>query len=89
MAKKRKPKKKGGGAGQSGSVAFVEQQQEQINWCWAAVAVCVALHYDGGCQLCQCSLADQELGQTDCCQDGTSAACNREWSLRSALTRTG
>jgi hypothetical protein len=71
-----------------GSLPFTMQPQEQTNWCWAAVAASVAIHYDPAGSWRQCSLADAELGQTTCCNDGACAVCNVEWRLSRALTRT-
>src|SRR5687768_8471237 len=37
----------------------------------------------------QCSVVNAELGQTTCCQNGSTAQCNQPWYLNLALTRTG
>jgi len=34
-------------------------------------------------------MANQELGQTTCCQSGSTAQCDQPWYLDRALNRTG
>jgi hypothetical protein len=70
-------------------LAFTMQPQQQTQWCWAAVAVSVSHYYDPSSTWTQCGLANGELNQTTCCQDGSSAACNVPWFLDRALQRTG
>jgi len=70
-------------------LAFTIHTQEQTNWCWAAVATSVALHFDFTWSLRQCELVDHELQQTNCCQDGGCSKCNVERRLSRALIRTG
>ncbi len=68
---------------------FVMQGQDQINWCWAATAVSIAVYYDSASPWLQCTLADAEFGRTTCCDDGSTAGCDRPWYLNLALTRVG
>ncbi len=68
---------------------FAMQQQQQTNWCWAAVATSTALFYDPSSSWTQCTLVNAELGQTTCCTNGGSAACNKTHYLDKALTRVG
>lgn len=70
-------------------LAFTMQHQQQTQWCWAAVSTSVSLYYDPSSTWTQCTVANAELGQTTCCQNGASAACNTPWYLDSALQRTG
>lgn len=67
-------------------LAFSMQRQQKNNWCWTAVATSVALFRDAGSGWTQCLLANQELGQANCCSPG---ACDTDWYLNRALTRTG
>lgn len=68
---------------------FTMQPQQQTNWCWAAVATSVALFYDPSSTWTQCAVVNAELGRTDCCTHGSSAACNVPWYLDLALQRVG
>jgi hypothetical protein len=70
-------------------LAFTMQPQQQTQWCWAAVSTSVSLYYDSSSTWTQCTVANAELGQTTCCQNGSTAACNTPWYLDSALQRTG
>ena len=70
-------------------LAFTMQHQQQTQWCWAAVSTSVSLYYDPSSTWTQCTVVNAELGQTTCCQNGGSAACNQPWFLDDALTRTG
>lgn len=70
-------------------LAFTMQHQQQTQWCWAAVSTSVSLYYDPSSTWTQCTVANAELGQTTCCQNGSSAACNVPWYLNSALQRVG
>src|SRR5579864_1132867 len=80
-----------GGALPAGpSVAFTIQQQVVDQWCWAAVAVSVALKYEPGTQWSQqCLLANALLNQGTCCDDPNSQACDQQARLEDALGRTG
>jgi papain like cysteine protease AvrRpt2 len=73
----------------SNQLNFTLQQQQQTEWCWAAVATSICLFYSPGGGQSQCDLANGQLGQTTCCQDGSTAACNQPWYLDSALSATG
>jgi hypothetical protein len=74
-------------------LAFAMQSQLQSNWCWAAVSASVAQFFGSaspsGAAWQQCSVANAELGQTTCCTNGTTSACNQDWKLDLALTRVG
>jgi hypothetical protein len=71
------------------SFAFVMQPQMQTNWCWAAVSTSVSHYYNATSVWTQCSVANSELGQSSCCVDGSTPACNVPWYLDRALTLTG
>ena len=68
---------------------FNMQHQQQSNWCWSAVSTSVSLFYNSGSGWTQCTLANQALGQSSCCNNGGSSACNQAWYLDRALTITG
>lgn len=68
---------------------FQMQTQQQSNWCWAAVSTSVALYYDPASSWTQCSVADGELGRTDCCGAGGANSCNVYGTLNTALSRVG
>jgi hypothetical protein len=70
-------------------LTFTMQHQQQTQWCWAAVSTSVSHYYDSSSTWTQCTVANAELGQTTCCQNGSSAACNVPWYLDDALQRTG
>ncbi len=55
---------------------FHEQIQLQSNWCWAAVTVSINWYYHPTSAWTQCLLANNVLGQTTCCADGSTKACN-------------
>lgn len=79
-----------GGSPPAGSdIGLNMQPQLQSNWCWSATTVSVALYYSASASWTQCSLANAELGQSTCCTNGSSAACNRPWTLDTALNRVG
>ena len=65
------------------------EHQQQTNWCWAAVSNSVSNFYDAASTWTECSIVDAELGQSTCCTNGSSAACNQSWYLDKALTRVG
>ena len=65
------------------------EHQQQTQWCWAAVSNSVSHFYDAGSTWTQCAIVNAELGQTTCCTNGSSAACNQSWYLDRALTRVG
>jgi hypothetical protein len=71
------------------SVALNVQHQLQANWCWAACASSSSGYYDPATTWGQCRLANAELGQGNCCNDGGSLACDVPWYLHKALARTG
>ena len=65
------------------------QQQLQANWCWAAVSSSISHYYNSDSAWTQCSIANSELSQSSCCDDGASASCNQPWYLDQALTCVG
>ncbi len=68
---------------------FNMQAQLQSQWCWSAVATSTSLYYDANSGWTQCTLVNAELGQTTCCANGATVACNQPWILDGALSRTG
>jgi Papain-like cysteine protease AvrRpt2 len=68
---------------------FQMQHQQQTNWCWAAVSTSVALYYDASSTWTQCTVANGELGRTDCCGSAASTSCNVYGYLNTALSRVG
>jgi Papain-like cysteine protease AvrRpt2 len=70
-------------------VKLVMQPQLQSQWCWAACSTGVYHLYDARSSWTQCRVVNAELGETGCCQDGSTGKCNRPWYLDRALTRTG
>ena len=68
---------------------FNIQPQQQTQWCWAAVAVSVNLYYQSGSGWSQCKLVNQEFGRADCCQKGSSSACNQPYYPEIALQTLG
>jgi hypothetical protein len=68
---------------------FQMQPQQESNWCWAAVSTSVASYYDATSTWTQCSVANGELGRSDCCGSGAGTACNVYGFLASALQRVG
>lgn len=70
-------------------LSFTGQAQIQTEWCWSAVSVSISLFYNSGSGWTQCTMANQELGQTTCCQDGSTPQCDQPWYLDRALKRSG
>jgi hypothetical protein len=68
---------------------LAEQYQVESEWCWSATTVSITRYYDAAATWTQCSLVNQAFGQTTCCQNGSSAACNQPWYPDQALTITG
>ncbi len=97
MASKKKPlprslklKSLAGGAPTCGNpLRFTMQQQQQTQWCWAAVSVSVNLFYHPASGQTQCAVANVAMGQTTCCQNGSTAQCNQPWFLDQALQIVG
>jgi Papain-like cysteine protease AvrRpt2 len=77
-----------GGQAAAPGIDFVIQRQGADQWCWAAVTVSVALHYDPATSVTQCQLAKLVIGANGCCDDPTSDACNQQADLELALDRT-
>jgi hypothetical protein len=71
----------------SKTLAFTIEHQQQTEWCWAAVSKSVASFFDSPPTWTQCSIANAELGQVDCCANGSSPSCNCSWYLDRALSR--
>jgi hypothetical protein len=74
-----------GGSRLTIDLGFDVERQEQSQWCWAAVAVSVARHFDSASRWRQCTVVNAELNQTSCCDDGGSPSCGRPWYLDRAL----
>jgi hypothetical protein len=97
MASKKKPlprslklKSLAGGAPMCGNpLRFTMQPQQQTQWCWAAVSVSVNLFYHPASGQTQCAVANVAMGQTTCCQNGSTAQCNQPWFLDQALQIVG
>ncbi len=71
------------------SLGLNEQHQQQTEWCWSATTVSITLFYDPNSTWTQCDLVNRAFGQTTCCTNGSSAACNQPWYPDQALTITG
>jgi hypothetical protein len=65
------------------------QHQQQTNWCWAAASVSVNLYFDSKSTWQQCTVANNGLGQSSCCNNGDANECNQPWYLDRALTIVG
>ena len=65
------------------------QAQTQTQWCWAATSASVSRYYNTGSAWTQCLLANQQLNQTTCCINGSSAQCNQPSTLNTTLGITG
>ncbi len=70
------------------------QHQQQTNWCWAAVSASVSSFFGApagpsGTPWGQCEVVNDQLGQTTCCQNGSSDPCNHDGYLDDALTTVG
>lgn len=66
---------------------FTMQHQQQTQWCWAATSVSVAKHYRSWSGWTQCLMVNAEKGQTTCCTNGSSSACNQPHVLDAPLNR--
>jgi hypothetical protein len=76
------------------SLNLAMQPQCQTNWCWLACAVSIALFYDKTSDATQCRLANDQLGQSNCCSAkchslDENTACNRSGVVSSALDELG
>jgi hypothetical protein len=69
----------------SNPLGFIIQPQQQTQWCWSAVSTSVDHFYNGVSTVTQCQLANDQLGQNTCCNDGSTAACNKPWYLDKTL----
>jgi len=79
----------GAGLRDGNRLPFTVESQEQTQWCWAAIAASVSKYYDSTGNWKQCELANHELGQQTCCDDGATPQCNRPWRLDYALHTAG
>lgn len=68
---------------------FTMQEQGPSNWCWSAVSVSTDGYYNPPTQWTQCRLANDLLGQTGCCANGHSTACDQQFYLEVALGHVG
>ena len=66
------------------SVGFAMQDQCHSNWCWAAVAASVATFYNATTLRLQCTIANEELQRSDCC-DSTCHAAGVAYKVVGAL----
>ena len=71
------------------ALIFNMEKQSETSWCWSAVSVSVAKFYDPNSIWTQCSLANSALGLITCCSSPDSDACNKQFSLTTALTTSG
>lgn len=69
-------------------LALNEQHQLQDEWCWSATTVSITKFYDPASSWTQCLLVNKAFGQSTCCQNGSSSACNQPWYPDKALTIT-
>jgi hypothetical protein len=65
---------------------FVMHPQVETNWCWAATCASVAMYYQGNV-LPPCELVESVFGLSNCCEFGSSAACNRPESVLVGLRK--
>ena len=65
------------------------QAQQQSLWCWLAVATTIDRFFEPSSTLTQCQLADTMLGQSNCCADPSSSACNQPGDTSAALQQVG
>jgi hypothetical protein len=59
------------------ALKFTMQHQLQSEWCWAAVSVSVAHYYDARSPWTRCKMVNAQTGNTTCCENGGSDACNQ------------
>jgi hypothetical protein len=80
----------GGQGGTCGNpLGFTMQHQEQTEWCWAAVSASVNLYFHPTSGQTQCAVANAAMGQSTCCQDGSTPQCNQPWFLDQVLQIVG
>jgi hypothetical protein len=68
---------------------FTTIPQGPSHWCWAHVGTEVSLHYPAPKYSRPCDLANDQLNETTCCQNGSSSNCNQDEHLDTSLTLTG
>jgi len=68
-------------------LTFKVQPQQESEWCWLAVTASIDTYYSQPSAWTQCLLANDQLFQQTCCQDGKTADCNKPGSLQSSLGR--
>lgn len=66
---------------------FTMQQQQQTNWCWSACGTSTALFFDPASAWTQCTLANNQVGSTTCCDD--PGPCNVYGYLDATLQAVG
>jgi hypothetical protein len=64
------------------------QHQAQDNWCWAAVASTVSTFLAKSSPWSQCAIASAMFPGAQCCEEGSSSACNQRCDLDDALEKT-
>jgi hypothetical protein len=69
----------------SNRLRLTVEPSAQTEWCWAAVSASVARFYSPASPWTQCAIVNQELGQSVCCSEGSSSACNQPHVLVAAL----
>ncbi len=67
------------------TLPFGMEHQLQTEWCWAAVTSSVDHFFSAASSCTQCQLANDQLGQSTCCADGSNANCNCPWFLERSL----
>src|SRR5437762_816700 len=70
-------------------LSFQMQPQDQTFWCWSALTVSVSRFFNAASAWTQCTLVNDQFGQTTCCVDGRTPACNQGWYPELSLPRTG
>ena len=68
---------------------FTMQKQTQSNWCWAATSTSISHFYHSSSAWTQCTVANAQLGRSDCCGTGASGPCNVYGYLDQALQSVG
>lgn len=68
---------------------FTIQQQQQNQWCWAATTVSIDAYYDPRTKHTQCEMANTIHGQTTCCVNGRTPACDRPATTGDVLNKIG
>jgi hypothetical protein len=70
-------------------LAFTMQHQQTTMWCWSALTVSVSKYYHPSSTWTQCSLVNNQLGKTTCCNSPTPGDCVQGWWPELSLPATG